>query len=186
MNEMKLCRTCGKEFPATTEFFHKSGSSLKPDCKLCRNKKQKEYNKNNPQIQKKSWQKWASANREYLRTAARINYRKNIERAKFWHVTKTYGLTAEQFLRLYEIQKESCAICGQHIPLFNDGMVRKRHIDHCHKTGQVRGILCNSCNSVLGAFKDDPHMFRKAAEYIENPDRLMKMVEKSFIKESVR
>nr|BFD85776.1 hypothetical protein StreXyl84_51770 [Streptomyces sp. Xyl84] len=41
------------------------------------------------------------------------------------------------------------------------------HVDHCHGTGRVRGVLCSSCNAALGQFKDRPDVMRRAAAYVE-------------------
>lgn len=57
-----------------------------------------------------------------------------------------YGLTAEMFTDMYEAQDAKCAICLREIP--KEG--RATHIDHCHVSGKVRGLLCNHCNRVLG------------------------------------
>lgn len=74
------------------------------------------------------------------------------------HLEKRYGLTKEAFLQLYESQAGGCAICGAPHALC---------VDHCHSTGVVRGLLCDSCNNGLGRFRDNPDSLRKAAEYLE-------------------
>ncbi len=59
-----------------------------------------------------------------------------------------------------------CAICEQ--PPRGDWKNNKNlHVDHDHKTGQVRGLLCPDCNTSIGKMKDSPEMLRKAAEYLE-------------------
>lgn len=61
--------------------------------------------------------------------------------------------------RLLWSSKSECQICGR--------KDKRLTIDHSHKTGVVRGILCIHCNHVLGLYKDDPELLRKAAEYLE-------------------
>jgi hypothetical protein len=58
-------------------------------------------------------------------------------------------------------QKWRCKICQSRLT------GRTCHVDHCHTTGVVRGVLCNTCNPGLGFFRDDPRLLRRAADYIE-------------------
>lgn len=73
---------------------------------------------------------------------------------------RKYGLTPERYLDLVEEQDGRCAICRR---------VSKRElsIDHCHRTGPVRGLLCTSCNIGLGLFGDDPERLRAALAYLD-------------------
>jgi len=81
-----------------------------------------------------------------------------------------YGITRDQYDAMLQEQDNSCAICGSSPdsqPTY--GKTGKRfelHVDHCHDTGRVRGLLCNSCNSGLGRFKDDPVRLFNAIEYL--------------------
>jgi hypothetical protein len=70
-----------------------------------------------------------------------------------------YGLTIEEFNKMYEDQGGSCAICQR--------TDRPLVVDHDHKTGKKRALLCNGCNHGLGRFADDPALLRKAADYVE-------------------
>lgn len=75
-----------------------------------------------------------------------------------------YGITEEQFNAMYEEQQGKCFICG----IEAEASVKNTlFIDHCHKSGKVRKLLCHGCNCALGYFKDDPTVLRKAAEYVE-------------------
>jgi len=77
-----------------------------------------------------------------------------------------YGMTVADYDRMLSDQEGGCAICG------DDGQAGRwaglLHVDHCHSTGAVRGLLCESCNLALGKFKDDPRLLRRAAEYIQS------------------
>ena len=78
-----------------------------------------------------------------------------------------YNLTPEQYEEMYLKQEYRCAICNEH----EDETTRKKLVvDHCHVTGNVRGLLCNNCNSGLGLFRDDLSLLAKAKKYLtENP-----------------
>jgi hypothetical protein len=74
-----------------------------------------------------------------------------------------YGMSRTEIVSKFG---NSCNICGT-----QDGEAGGRHgvlhVDHCHTTGQVRGMLCDRCNTGIGKFRDDPILLRQAAVYIE-------------------
>ncbi|MFF0462159.1 endonuclease VII domain-containing protein [Streptomyces mexicanus] len=74
------------------------------------------------------------------------------------HLKRQYGLTEAERDRLIAAQGGVCCICLSAPP---------EHVDHCHETGRVRGVLCFSCNAALGQFKDRPDAIRRAAAYVE-------------------
>lgn len=78
------------------------------------------------------------------------------------HLERKFGITVEQYETLFHQQNGTCAIC-----LSAPTLERRLAVDHCHKTKIIRGLLCFSCNSALGHFKDDPNILRKAAVYLE-------------------
>ena len=83
---------------------------------------------------------------------------------------KTYGLTLEQYEAMVEYQDHKCKICG--IPetdnaLDKTGNPKRLSIDHDHETGQIRGLLCNPCNTALGSFRDNVESLQRAILYLE-------------------
>jgi hypothetical protein len=80
------------------------------------------------------------------------------------HLKRKYGLTPEQFDALLAAQGGVCGIC-RGPPTDVRGF--RPHIDHCHRTGRVRGLLCSRCNHGLGAFGDDPERLRRAIVYLD-------------------
>lgn len=75
---------------------------------------------------------------------------------------------SELYNQMFEAQNGVCKICGNPETHRRNGRVKALAIDHCHKTGVIRGLLCSECNTGLGKMKDDPKILRKAAEYLEN------------------
>lgn len=71
-----------------------------------------------------------------------------------------YGITRKEYWELVAKQKGVCAICGK-----SDG--KKLHVDHCHKTKKIRGLLCGSCNRALGLLKDDTRLLLQAIKYLK-------------------
>lgn len=73
-----------------------------------------------------------------------------------------YGLPNDEFERLLGEQDGRCKICSDEI----EPEQRTLHVDHCHFDKQVRGLLCNRCNTGLGHFRDDPDLLSAAAAYL--------------------
>lgn len=79
------------------------------------------------------------------------------------HLRNRYGLESEDILTLLESQQNKCPICLEDLIKFN--------IDHDHKTGAVRGILCHKCNPGLGLFDDHIETLKRAIRYLEGTNR---------------
>lgn len=73
-----------------------------------------------------------------------------------------YGITHEDYNKLSQEQKDVCAICKK------KSRFEFLDIDHCHKTGKIRGLLCQKCNKALGLFNDDQVLFESALIYLNN------------------
>jgi hypothetical protein len=76
-----------------------------------------------------------------------------------------YGITRDDYWELYHSQGGHCYICQR-----ATGTGRKRlTVDHDHKTGLVRGLLCSTCNTILGHFRDDPAVAQRVIDYLGEP-----------------
>jgi hypothetical protein len=62
-----------------------------------------------------------------------------------------YGITLDDYNNMFENQEGRCWICKRH----HSELERTLHVDHCHATGKVRGLLCDRCNMTLGALEDN-------------------------------
>lgn len=93
-----------------------------------------------------------AANREYVK--------RKYGNSRHYHLKQRFGIGAAEVNEMIETQGGICPIC------------RKRpavHVDHDHKTGKVRAILCEMCNGGLGQFRDNPETIRKAIAYLADP-----------------
>jgi hypothetical protein len=91
-------------------------------------------------------------------------HRKVLQLARAHKYTlREHGMTPEEYEVLVEAQGGVCAICGRPEP---EG--RKLHVDHNHRTGARRGLLCGPCNRALGMFEDDPERLLAAAAYLQH------------------
>lgn len=138
----KKCPCCGEVKPTTGFARYKSRNGkwgFNSHCKACVNKKLKEYRLDNPE--------------EYKRIKRKQNLKK-------------YGLTLEDQERMLREQNYKCAICGQEIFLHGSSQKLVAHVDHDHKTGKVRGLLCKECNTGLGKFRDNTEYLLGAISYL--------------------
>lgn len=102
--------------------------------------------------------------------------RNSVDRARQKYVrdhllNRRYGLSSGDYERLVEAQEGRCAICGrtpEEADFRRRGQVLVLCIDHCHDSGEIRGLLCGHCNSLVGHADDDPAILRAAADYVEN------------------
>lgn len=75
------------------------------------------------------------------------------------HLKKNYGITLAEFEAMLAAQEGKCAIgqCGRDA----------RVVDHCHRSGKVRALLCSGCNTSIGHLREDPALIRSVAEWVE-------------------
>lgn len=145
----KLCPKC--QCVKSTDDFHMKKGKLTSWCKECRRQTHKEWyaKPENKERAKRNVKAWAERNvfKEFNRNLQRM-----------------YGLNYIQYITMVANQKNKCAICEV---TFAEKKALRPHVDHCHSTGKVRGLLCSSCNIAIGLLKDDGDKIRKAADYVE-------------------
>ncbi len=183
---MKTCSRCGLT-KAEDEFYRliRSKDGRQSFCKVCQRanarawaqahpEKRREYKARylaqpeaqevrrrgarrrrlaNPEAYREQQQRWNAANRAWVNQRAR-KYQPKRRLA-------LYGMTPADYQALLEAQESACAICGRSFA------EHPAHIDHCHETGRVRGILCGPCNRALGMFGDDPEVLQRALAYLQ-------------------
>jgi hypothetical protein len=103
---------------------------------------------------------WCLKNRARLLEKGREYYKK-CKRGRT--LQKKYGITEADYEQMLVEQGGGCAICGTDSPR---GRAAVFHVDHCHVSGKVRGLLCNSCNHTLGNARDEVDILQSAAAYL--------------------
>jgi hypothetical protein len=79
-------------------------------------------------------------------------------------------LSHDDYNKTVKDQNNNCKICGESESGMFQGKQKRLSVDHDHKTGKIRGLLCCSCNVGLGVFKDSPELLRKAIKYLDDND----------------
>lgn len=148
----KTCKVCGVSKPLSD--FHKNEKSLygvKNRCKPCQNKigRQRDY----------------------------PNHKRSGIKNRPDKLMKLYGVTYEQVEKVLIQQSGLCANpgCKCEVSLMvQSGAKHRAVIDHCHKTGKFRAILCTSCNLELGKVEANKTKILGLFEYLNNFDNLKK------------
>lgn len=138
------------------------------------------YEKNREKVlaRKRAWEK---ENAEKQRERRRAQYLKdrdkrlaaskrwkieNLDRVQLYRLDanlKRYGITFADKEAMLTAQGNQCACCGSSDPRGKNGW----HVDHCHSTGKVRGLLCLYCNVALGKVQDSVDHLKKLIQYLE-------------------
>jgi len=101
--------------------------------------------------------------------------RENPERKEFDRLRsykRRYGISREEYMLMRKTQDFRCEICGLHEDEHKLSRWGNLCLDHNHKTGQIRALLCAQCNKGLGSFKDNANMLRLAAEYLDKYEKI--------------
>lgn len=146
MEAVKRCGRCRRE-KSPGEFNRDAvrPDGLYPTCKDCRHGE---------------YLRAAERKRAYQRRYRTENLARVATAKRAWYFRSRYGITLEDRERMLEAQSYACAMCGAALV---GG--RQTHVDHCHVSGVVRGILCLRCNTVLG-FVEDAALMALATGYL--------------------
>lgn len=104
----------------------------------------------------------------YFKEYNKMNNEKNNLRNRASRIKQVYGITQDEYNDLLKLQNNVCKICGNEELLKRNNITINFSIDHCHKTGKVRGLLCSKCNMALGLLKDDIKILESAITYLNN------------------
>ena len=176
----KTCASCKSE-KMHGEFYRHSASpdGVQSYCKVCAISKNKQWLAANLDKSKAANKEWEANNREKRTLQRRIRDEKNREilnrKAKAWRdrnkekiyksydIKKRYSLTSTEYDAIYKSQNGCCAICGCIASTYIRGLC----VDHNHKTGKVRGLLCAPCKAGLGMIKENIATAIAMVEYIK-------------------
>ena len=81
---------------------------------------------------------------------------------KKYNLKSKFDMTLEEYNDMFEKQSGCCAICGTH----QSELSRSLAVDHSHRDGHIRGLLCQVCNTALGKFKDSTEVLERAKQYL--------------------
>jgi hypothetical protein len=137
---MKICPKCKKEL-SLSEFYNCKRDGTQSKCKKCKLQNNAE---------------------------SRAKHRQANKESVFWAKRKMeYGITKEEFLKMKEEQNNLCAICKKPESRKRNNEIVSLCIDHNHETGYIRALLCSSCNSGIGYFKENIEVIKSAIKYLE-------------------
>lgn len=110
---------------------------------------------------------WASRNRNYRNEYNKKYNQQHSERVKDTHYFARYGITLDEARIILESQSGLCAICKRVLQFGGKKGRDAPCINHSHLTGKVRGILCTSCNLLIGYASDSKNILESASNYLE-------------------
>jgi hypothetical protein len=104
-----------------------------------------------------------SACKECDKARVKARHQANPERTRNNDLKRNYGITLDEHTQMYEDQNGVCAVCEKP----GDGKWKKLCVDHDHKTGKVRQLLCRNCNMILGQVDDNINYMEKLTAYLK-------------------
>lgn len=164
---LKKCCRCQVEKPLRD--FNRNSTTRDGRQSFCRSCTRAAYGGDRYTAQR---QRYRDENRELIRARQRAAYLANPEKWRAENRLRKYGVTEADVLAMLEHQTHQCGICYDPIGI-------NAHVDHDHKTGKVRGLLCTRCNTMLGHARDDLSHLTSAFAYLQHGPRRWSTIEVS-------
>lgn len=170
----KKCSKC--KIIKNRSFFYNDSqkkNGISSSCKQCKDEQNKSWKIKNPEkdraigreLRRRAIIKYPERYKSYNKTYDLRNRDARLLGARKRKLKNKFNITPEKYNQMLLDQKGKCKICDSE----NTGAKTFKHfpVDHCHKSGIVRGLLCNRCNSGLGNFRDDINNLNKAIKYLK-------------------
>ena len=123
--------------------------------------KKDHYNKNREKVLEQC-KKYREGNKKIMRKRKSKYYFNNKDKIKDYTLRKYYDISLEDYKKILKKQNDRCAICERPSKYHKKDFF----VDHNHKTGKVRGLLCTKCNFALGQFDEDIKILNNAIKYL--------------------
>ncbi|HEY1814900.1 MAG TPA: endonuclease VII domain-containing protein [Kofleriaceae bacterium] len=120
---------------------------------------------------RKAGAKWRAGNKKKISELGKRDRDQNPGRVRAAVLRRNFGITPLQLAAAVYFQLGRCAICRRDL-IFDKNLKVRVHVDHDHRSGAFRGVLCVGCNSAIGKLKDDPAVLMRAADYVRNEGKL--------------
>ena len=151
----KVCASCNIRKDEDAFYFHSKGSGKRrADCKPCTYKKHSMWIRSN----------WESHLEHCLKSGRKFKY---TDKYREWYYWSRYKLTLDQYKKMLAAQGGRCFICNGHEKRYRGNSQTEKYalaVDHDHKTGKVRGLLCRYCNQMIGVL--EARGLKKVARYL--------------------
>lgn len=175
LEQTRICRACHQtklicEFRVRPDKPHLH----RHQCLPCERFYKARWKAENPEAASsyKGTLEYKESQRRYMRRLRMEDPEKYRRLSRSYNLKSDYGITLEDYELIYSAQGGKCAICEESGKAYDATITGRGNVpgilvvDHDHKTGKIRELLCSRCNNALGWFKDDPVFLLKAVAYL--------------------